>query len=149
MQRKQFFRSLRCTFSRETQPSNQITSKSCLAGITLRCQKEGWNRARIECILCNASISVLTYQDVPLGPRLCILLLVKRLAMFTSGSTYIDYQCSMSSMQYVARCFEMQRVRCSVTLLSRLQRVALKNTQRIAQMTGSNVLSVQNPHFIA
>ncbi len=41
-------------------------------------------------------------------------------------------QCSMSSMQHVARCFEMQRVRYSVTLFSRLQRVALKNTQRVA-----------------
>ncbi len=40
--------------------------------------------------------------------------------------------CSMSSMQHVARCFEMQRVRYSVTLLSRLQHVALKNTQRVA-----------------
>ncbi len=35
-------------------------------------------------------------------------------------------------MQRVARCFEMQRVRYSVTLFSRLQRVALKNTQLVA-----------------
>ncbi len=45
--------------------------------------------------------------------------------------------CSMSSMQHVARCFDMQRARYSVTLLSRLQRVAMKNMQRVAQMTGS------------
>ncbi len=40
--------------------------------------------------------------------------------------------CSMSSVQHGARCFEMQRVCYSVTLLSRLQRVALINTQRVA-----------------
>ncbi len=40
--------------------------------------------------------------------------------------------CSMSSMQHVARCLEIQRVRYSETLLSRLQHVALKNTQRVA-----------------
>ncbi len=37
----------------------------------------------------------------------------------------------MSSMQHVARCVEMQRVRYSVTLFSGLQRVA--------SMTGSNI----------
>ncbi len=43
-------------------------------------------------ILCNASISVLTYQDVPWGPRLCIWLLLKRLCSLPV-KTYIEYQC--------------------------------------------------------
>ena len=51
--------------------------------------------------------------------------------LFFKSSFHCRY-CSMSSMQHVAHCFEMQRVRYSVTLFCRLQRVALKNTQRVA-----------------
>ncbi len=67
--------------------------------------------------------------------RVVIIILVIRvfaLIFHSDQVTLNEMQCSMSSMQHVARCFEMQRVHYLVKLLSRLQRVALKNMQRVA-----------------
>ncbi len=75
-----------------------------------------------------AALVGMTHASIVLGAGATVMRLENHIA-----TILVCRHCSMSSMQHVARCFEMQGVLYSVTLLCvDGKRVALKNTHRVA-----------------